>query len=59
MREMPRVVQFEVHADNPERAVKFYREIFGWELVKWEGPQDCWLITTGPNDESGINGGLM
>jgi predicted enzyme related to lactoylglutathione lyase len=56
---MPRVVHFEVHADNPERAVKFYREVFGWELVKWEGPQDYWLITTGPDDEPGINGGLM
>ena len=56
---MPRVVHFEVHADNPERAVKFYSGVFGWELVKWEGPQDYWLITTGPDSEPGINGGLM
>jgi predicted enzyme related to lactoylglutathione lyase len=33
--------------------------VFGWEIVKWEGPQDYWLITTGPDDEPGINGGLM
>jgi predicted enzyme related to lactoylglutathione lyase len=56
---MPRVVHFEIHADDPERAVKFYQKVFGWEIVKWEGPQDYWLITTGPDDEPGINGGLM
>jgi predicted enzyme related to lactoylglutathione lyase len=56
---MPRVVHFEIHADDPERAVKFYQDVFGWEIVKWEGPQDYWLITTGPDDEPGINGGLM
>jgi len=56
---MPRVVHFEIHADDPERAVKFYQDVFGWEIVKWEGPQDYWLITTGPDDDPGINGGLM
>ena len=35
---MPRVVHFEIRADNPERAVKFYSEIFGWEIQKWDGP---------------------
>lgn len=54
---MPRVVHFEVHADDPERAANFYSGVFGWELAKWEGPQDYWLITTGPDDEPGINGG--
>jgi len=56
---MPRVVHFEIHADDLEQAVKFYQDVFGWEIVKWEGPQDYWLITTGPDDEPGINGGLM
>ena len=56
---MPRVVHFEIHADDPERAVKFYQDVFGWKIAKWEGPQDYWLITTGPDDEPGINGGLM
>ena len=56
---MPRVVHFEIHADDPERAVNFYQDVFGWQIVKWEGPQDYWLITTGPDDEPGINGGLM
>ena len=56
---MPRVIHFEIHAEDPERAVEFYRGVFGWELVKWEGTQDYWLITTGPDGEPGINGGLM
>ncbi len=56
---MPRVVHFEIHAENPERAVQFYSAIFGWEIMKWDGPQDYWLITTGPDDEPGINGAVM
>jgi predicted enzyme related to lactoylglutathione lyase len=56
---MPRVIHFEIHADNPERAVAFYRQIFGWEMTKWGGPMEYWLITTGPSDKPGINGGLL
>ncbi len=56
---MPRVVHFEIHAENPERAAKFYREVFAWNIQKWEGPVEYWLIETGPKDEPGINGGLM
>jgi hypothetical protein len=33
--------------------------VFGWKADKWEGPEDYWLLTTGPNDKPGINGGLM
>jgi len=56
---MPRVVHFEIPSDDPERAVRFYSELFGWEFQKWEGPMDYWLVTTGNKDEPGINGGLM
>ena len=56
---MGRVVHFEIHADNPERAVKFYESVFNWKFQKWEGPAEYWLITTGPDNEPGINGGLM
>ena len=55
---MPRVVHFEIPSDDPERAVRFYSELFGWEFQKWEGPMDYWLVTTGNKDEPGINGGL-
>ena len=56
---MPRVVHFEIYADAPERAIAFYRACFGWEFNKWEGPFDYWLITTGPKEETGIDGGLL
>jgi len=55
---MPRVIHFEIVADNPERAMKFYKEVFGWEFNKWDGPQDYWLVTTGEDSQPGINGGL-
>jgi len=28
---MNRVVHFELPADNPERAVEFYKKAFGWQ----------------------------
>ena len=56
---MPRVVHFEIHAGDPERAVNFYQTLFGWTFQKWEGPMEYWLVTTGPNDQPGINGGLV
>lgn len=56
---MPRVVHFEIHADDPPRAVKFYSELFGWQMTKWDGPQEYWLIKTGEAGAPGIDGGLM
>ena len=35
---MPRVVHFEIPAENPERAAKFYKEVFDWKIEKWQGP---------------------
>ena len=55
---MPRPVHFEISADDPERALHFYREVFGWQSQKWDGPRDYWLLSTGANDEPGIDGGL-
>ena len=31
---MPKVAHFELTAENPERAVKFYEEAFGWKIDK-------------------------
>jgi uncharacterized protein len=56
---MARPVHFEIHADDPERAVEFYSAVLGWTFTKWEGPADYWLVTTGPDNEPGINGGLV
>lgn len=54
-----RVVHFEIHAANPERAVNFYRSVFGWSISKWDGPVDYWLVATGPDSEPGINGAIL
>jgi predicted enzyme related to lactoylglutathione lyase len=31
----------------------------GCSFQKWDGPMDYWNIVTGPDDEKGINGGLI
>jgi predicted enzyme related to lactoylglutathione lyase len=55
---MARVVHFELPVDDPDRAVSFYRNVFGWQISKWAGPTDYWLVTTGPQGEPGIDGAL-
>ncbi len=55
---MPRVVHFEIPADDPDRAIRFYQEVFGWTVKKWEAPIDYWLVTTGPEGEPGIDGAI-
>ena len=56
---MPRIIHFEINVDNPERATKFYSDTFGWQFQKWGGPTEYWLVTTGPDSQPGINGGMM
>ena len=56
---MSRVVHFEIHAREPERAIEFYRGIFGWEFTSFGGPAEYGLIKTGPSEEPGIDGGLI
>ncbi len=56
---MPKVIHFEIPADDPERAVAFYEKVFEWKIEKWEGPMDYWLVTTGEDEEPGINGAIV
>jgi predicted enzyme related to lactoylglutathione lyase len=56
---MNRVIHFEIHADNPERAMAFYRDTFGWESMPFASPVPYWLIKTGPEDQPGIDGGIL
>lgn len=63
---MNRVVHFEIHAAQPERAAEFYRAVFGWEIKEWVIPgadipdeNRYWLVTTGSADARGIDGGIM
>lgn len=56
---MGRVVHFEIHCADLDRAERFYTDVFGWRILHWEGaPIDYRLITTGPDDVPGINGAL-
>ena len=55
---MSRVVHFEIPADDPKRAIKFYEKVFDWQFEKWDGPVEYWLIMTGEEDKPGIDGGL-
>lgn len=56
---MPRVVHFEIMADDPDRAVEFFKNVFGWEINKWENESvDYWLIKTGEEGELGIDGAI-
>ena len=56
---MPRVVHFEIYADEVGRATKFYSDVFGWQVHKWDGPEDYWLVFTGAEGEPGIDGAIM
>jgi predicted enzyme related to lactoylglutathione lyase len=55
---MPRVVHFEIPADDPERAAGFYKEVFGWQFRRWDGPMDYWMVMTGDPSAPGIDGGM-
>lgn len=55
---MPRVIHFELPADNPDRAVRFYEQALGWKIEKWDGPEDYWLVATGDPSQEGINGAI-
>ena len=55
---MPRIIHFDIPADDPARAQKFYQDIFGWKFDKWNGPMEYWMAKTGDDKQPGINGGL-
>lgn len=58
---MSRVVHFEIHVDDIERAKNFYATTFGWEYEDYGQfvGTPYWGIVTGSADEPGINGGLL
>lgn len=52
------IIWFEIPADNPKRAKKFYGSLFGWKIEKFPGVADYWHIDTGGGDDT-PDGGLM
>ena len=55
---MERVIHFEIPSDNPEKAMTFYGNVFGWSFNQM-GQNEYWLIKTGEEQSNGINGGVM
>jgi uncharacterized protein len=53
---MPRPIHFEIHADDMDRAQRFYEAVFGWTFAGVEG-STFRLIRTGAGP--GIDGGMM
>lgn len=56
---MNRFTHFEFATPDFEKTARFYRDVFGWQVEKWEGPVDYWLVASGDESTPGINGGLM
>lgn len=63
---MNRVIHFEIHAADPERAAAFYGGVFGWDIRKWvtsgveiANENRYCLVTTGPTAEPGVDGGIL
>jgi|ERR1700722_3894048 predicted enzyme related to lactoylglutathione lyase len=54
---MRRVIHFEIHASNAQRATEFYSKVFGWAITKWDGPIEYYLVSTGEGD--GIDGAIV
>jgi uncharacterized protein len=55
---MGRIVHFELPTTDGAASRKFYESVFGWKFTRFEGPMEYWLISTGPQEEIGIDGGL-
>src|SRR5687767_2301368 len=57
---MPRPIHFEIFSSDQQAAARFFEQAFGWRVTKADvpGDQEYWLITTGGDDEPGINGGI-
>jgi uncharacterized protein len=55
---MARVVHVEVPTTDLAASRKFYENVLGWKLTKWEGPIEYWLVSTGDPAAPGIDGAL-
>jgi uncharacterized protein len=56
---MARPSHFEIPVDNPDRAEKFYSEIFGWTFQRWEGAPSYYGMADTGETNPGINGALF
>lgn len=51
---MPQDVHFDIPVDNPERAERFYSQLFGWKMRKVSLPgYDYWLLRSAKDENLG------
>jgi predicted enzyme related to lactoylglutathione lyase len=59
------IIHFEIPAVDAEKLKQFYAGLFGWNIEKYPGPMEYWMIQTVPVDEKGmllrpgVNGGMV
>ncbi len=51
------MVHFAIHADDVDRARRFYEGVFGWRFEAW-GPPGFYRVHTGTDEDPGIEGAL-
>ena len=56
---MDRVVHFAISAEDPEELTGLYENVFGWNVQKWDGPEEYWTASTGVEGTPGIDGAFM
>ena len=54
------VTRFEIHSPEPSEVIPFYEQVFGWEIERWEGPAEYYLVGIGEEyGTDGIGGGIL
>jgi predicted enzyme related to lactoylglutathione lyase len=56
---MARPTHFELPVDDPDRAEKFYGEVFGWTFQRFDGAPEYYGMATTGDGGPGINGALF
>ena len=54
-REMVRErVHFEIPAEDPERAIRFYQELFGWRADRFDERAESWILSSGDDGDPAL-----
>jgi uncharacterized protein len=57
---MSKVLNFHLPADDPDRAARFYQEVFGWQITPLGNSASPYLhAQTGTPDEPGIEAAIV
>lgn len=55
---MPKVIWFELSADQPKKVMEFYSKVFGWKFERYQN-QEYWIVAGGGKEELGIDGAIQ